>query len=69
MQTLQRLDLDVKISDISSVSSVGSNLAATVPWRSISEGMSADAVDCSMERACHQRKKAVAISEAPEPKS
>jgi hypothetical protein len=63
----QCLDLDGKISDISSVSSVGSgDLAATVPWRSISDGMPADAVDCSMERGCHQRKKAVAIiSEAP----
>jgi hypothetical protein len=61
----QRLGLDGKISDISSVSSVGSDLAAAVPWRSISDGMPADAVDCSMERGCHQRKKAVAISEAP----
>jgi hypothetical protein len=62
----QCLDLAGKISDISSVSSVGSgDLAATIPWRAISDGMPADAADCSMELGCHQRKKAVAISETP----
>jgi hypothetical protein len=44
-EQFQRLGFDGKISDISSVSSVGSDLAATVTWRSISEGMSADAID------------------------